>query len=137
MDKTTNSSEQVFDEGAGMGSPQNPDMAAQKASNISSSSDDAWFGIVLIFIGGLFLLNTFDIVPWIVWSQLWKFWPLLLVFSGLKLLLGKSLVSNIITILFVGVVVFFVAVYVVSGYIPQVSDWVSKNFSWLPTIQFE
>lgn len=137
MEETTNSSERIFDESAGMESTENSDIAARKASNMTWSSGDAWFGIVLIFIGGLFLLNTFDIVPWIVWSQLWKFWPLLLVFSGLKLLLGKSLVSNIITILFVGVVVFFVAVYVVSGHIPQVGDWVSKNFSWLPTIQFE
>ena len=49
-------------------------------------------GLTLILIGIIFLSNTFGILEWSVWSNIFKLWPLLLVSLGLSLILrGKSL----------------------------------------------
>lgn len=52
--------------------------------------------IVLIFIGIIFLLNNFGLISWDIWGTLWKFWPIFPIIWGLQLVLGKSLLSNII-----------------------------------------
>ena len=44
------------------------------------------FGIVLTTVGTILLLNTFDVLRWAVWLDMWRLWPLLLVLAGLKLL---------------------------------------------------
>lgn len=49
-------------------------------------------GLTLILIGIIFLANTFGILEWSVWSNIFKLWPLLLVSLGLSLILrGKGL----------------------------------------------
>ena len=45
---------------------------------------------ILIFLGGVFLLNNFGILSWDVWQSLWKFWPVILILIGIEILLGKS-----------------------------------------------
>jgi hypothetical protein len=47
--------------------------------------------IILIILGGIFLLNNFDILPWSIWTNLWKFWPVLLVLIGIEFLIGQSI----------------------------------------------
>lgn len=44
------------------------------------------FGIILTIVGTVLLLNTFDVLRWVVWLDMWRLWPLLLVLAGLKLL---------------------------------------------------
>lgn len=44
------------------------------------------WGIFLLFLGILFLLQTFNILPWGLWGTLWRFWPVLIII-GLSLLL--------------------------------------------------
>jgi len=39
------------------------------------------FGIILILLGGLFLLDEFYYID--VWDYLWKYWPLILIIIGL------------------------------------------------------
>jgi len=68
-------------------------------------------GLILVVAGALLLLNNFDLLQINV-RELIKFWPLLLVYSGLVLLAGNkkgwavSLAMVAITIIFV--IVYFV-----------------------------
>ena len=56
--------------------------------------------VLLIAAGVVFLLNTLNFVPWSIWGQLWKLWPLILVAIGLDLLFGRRnpLVSLVIVL---------------------------------------
>ncbi len=45
---------------------------------------------LLVGLGVIFLLNNFGILPWSIWMNLWKFWPLLLVLIGIEVFWGKS-----------------------------------------------
>ncbi|MBI4304138.1 MAG: hypothetical protein HY665_07370 [Chloroflexi bacterium] len=43
-------------------------------------------GIFLLFLGIVFLLQTFNVLPWSLWGTLWRFWPALLIIAGLSIL---------------------------------------------------
>jgi hypothetical protein len=53
-------------------------------------------GLFLVFLGIVFLLTNLGLVPSSVWSELWKFWPVLVILLGLRLLAGRNIVSRII-----------------------------------------
>jgi hypothetical protein len=55
------------------------------------------WGLFFILIGILFLLANFGALPPVVWSQLGRLWPVLIVFIGLDTLLGHSEISDIIS----------------------------------------
>ena len=42
--------------------------------------------ILLICCGVVLLLNTLGIVPWRSWSEIGRFWPVLVIASGLSIL---------------------------------------------------
>ncbi len=46
-------------------------------------------GIFLLFIGTVLLLQTLDVLPWTLWNTLWRFWPVLLIITGLQILLRR------------------------------------------------
>jgi predicted membrane protein len=52
--------------------------------------------IFLIFLGTMFLLNTTGVIPWSMWAEIIKFWPIFLIFAGLKLILPKSKIGDIL-----------------------------------------
>ena len=52
--------------------------------------------IFLVSIGILFLLNTTNIVPWGIWLQIFRFWPILLILAGLKIILPENKVGQIV-----------------------------------------
>jgi cell wall-active antibiotic response 4TMS protein YvqF len=65
--------------------------------------------LVLIFIGGVFLLQNAGYLPPNVWMNLWRFWPLVLVLAGIELLLAHrvpwlALVGLAAVVLIVGAV---------------------------------
>ena len=73
-------------------------------------------GLFLVFLGIVFLLNNLGLVPSNVWNQVWKFWPVLLMLLGLRLLAGKNVVSRIIIALitlfaFAGVLAYLLFYY--------------------------
>ncbi|MEE8413199.1 MAG: DUF5668 domain-containing protein [Dehalococcoidales bacterium] len=47
------------------------------------------WGILLLFLGTVFLLQTFSILSWGIWDTLWRFWPVLLIMAGLGVLLRR------------------------------------------------
>ena len=44
-------------------------------------------GIILLFAGILLLLQTSGYLSWKIWDVLWRFWPVLIIISGINLLL--------------------------------------------------
>lgn len=60
------------------------------------------WGIFLLFLGTVFLLQTLNILPWGLWENLWRFWPVLIIIIGLSILLRRYnpwLVSGLILVL--------------------------------------
>jgi hypothetical protein len=47
------------------------------------------WGVILLFLGILFLLQALDVIPWGVWGTLWRFWPVLIIIIGLNIILGR------------------------------------------------
>jgi hypothetical protein len=63
------------------------------------------WGIFLLFLGIIFLLQTLDVLPWNLWGTLWRFWPVLIIIIGLGILLRRYniwLVSLLIAVIFGG-----------------------------------
>ncbi len=46
-------------------------------------------GIILVFLGIVFLLQTLNVLPWGLWGTLWRFWPVLIIIVGLNILLRR------------------------------------------------
>jgi hypothetical protein len=61
-------------------------------------TDKLFWGIFLVFIGGIFLLENFDIIDF-NWSYIWNFWPVILILIGVNILFknSKSQIGIIIT----------------------------------------
>jgi predicted membrane protein len=60
------------------------------------------FGVIVIFVGILLLLEQASIFPEfsrMIWSGIWKFWPLILIFLGAKFLSERNNVPGIILLL--------------------------------------
>jgi len=45
------------------------------------------FGIFLLFLGIIFLLQNLGVLSWGLWQELWRFWPVLVIGLGLRLLM--------------------------------------------------
>ncbi len=48
------------------------------------------WGIFLIYVGIIFLLQSLGKLPWSLWGNLWHFWPVLIIIAGLAILLGPQ-----------------------------------------------
>lgn len=70
--------------------------AKQKIRRHRRDNDSITWGIFLIFAGFILLLNTIGSLPWQIWDELWKFWPLLIVLGGINIVLGKNPLSRLI-----------------------------------------
>jgi hypothetical protein len=73
-------------------------------------------GLFLVFLGTVFLLTNLGLVPSSVWNELWKFWPVLIILLGLRLLGGRNIISRIIIALvtlfvFAGVLAYILYYY--------------------------
>lgn len=62
------------------------------------------WGIILVFIGFLLLLQTFNILPWSLWGTLWRFWPAIIIIIGVGVLLRhkNAWLALLITIAILG-----------------------------------
>ena len=61
--------------------------------------DRIMWGIVLLFIGGVLLLDNFNIIEF-YWGNVWRFWPIFLIIAGVNILFSrnKSQIGGIISI---------------------------------------
>ncbi len=69
----------------------------KKEKSKTKNDHDVVWAIFMISIGVIFLMNSFGVLSWGIWSVLWRFWPVLLILGGIQLLLGKSVISKIVT----------------------------------------
>ena len=49
------------------------------------------FGLLLVALGVVLLLQNLDVIDWDLWTEIWRFWPVLLVAIGANLILGRRL----------------------------------------------
>ncbi len=96
------------------------------------NSKDYIGAIFLIFLGTILLFNTTGILNWNVWLYILSYWPIFLILVGLKLILGKSLLSSI-AISIVAVLAF--TWITLSAYINQTSKRL-RFFRNFPTINY-
>ncbi len=47
------------------------------------------WGVFLLFLGIVFLLQSLNVLPWGLWGTLWRFWPVLIIIIGLGILLSR------------------------------------------------
>lgn len=47
--------------------------------------------IALVVLGVVLLMQTTEILPWDVWVELWRFWPVLIIIAGINLVLGRRM----------------------------------------------
>lgn len=62
--------------------------------------DRIMWGIILLFIGGVLLLENFGIINFYWWS-VWRFWPIFLIIAGVNILFNrnKSQIGSIVSII--------------------------------------
>lgn len=68
----------------------------------------------LIVVGFVLLLNTSGVLPWTVWIELLKFWPVFIISAGLSLILSfnntSKIIAHILTFLIFIFILFYAAV---------------------------
>ncbi|KKQ77294.1 MAG: hypothetical protein UT00_C0015G0005 [Parcubacteria group bacterium GW2011_GWA1_38_7] len=69
----------------------------------------------LITIGFLLLLNNFNYLPWSIWQNLIAYWPVLIIFAGIDVILGKSIPGKIASGL-INTIIFLAIVARVTGF---------------------
>lgn len=95
-------------------------------SEINKENKDISCAVFLIFIGIVFLLNTTGIVGWSIWSYILRFWPIFLILAGVRLILNKSVVTEIILTILSVILFSFVGIF---SYISATS----RNLPFVPT----
>jgi hypothetical protein len=86
------------------------------------------WGIILLFVGIVLLLENFNIIEF-YWRNVWSFWPVFLIISGVNILFNrsKSQVGNMICL---GVLVVMLGVVFYKGQQPPASrNWFGDRFS--------
>lgn len=84
------------------------------------------WGILLLFIGGVLLLDNFGVIEF-YWRNVWSFWPVFLIILGVNILFNKnnSQTGNIISIAILVVTLSFL--FVRGQDIPENRSWWSRE----------
>ncbi len=61
------------------------------------------FGILLVAAGVILLLQTMGVLPWELWGDIWRLWPVILIAIGINVLLGRR--AGWLTILLIVVLI--------------------------------
>lgn len=86
--------------------------------------DRVIWGVVLLFIGSVLLLDNFNVIEF-YWSNVWKFWPVFLIIIGVNILFNRnnSQTGNIISL---GIVVVTLCFLFVKGQDKPEGRWWSN-----------
>lgn len=88
-----------------------------------NKEQDTLDALVLIIAGVILLLNNFEVLPWSVWSVIFKFWPLLLVSWGTKIAFGKRSIFYTLSIIAMLLAIFY-SITIVS---PSFDRWIERQ----------
>jgi hypothetical protein len=85
------------------------------------------WGILLLFIGGVLLLENFGVIDF-YWRTVWHFWPIFLIIAGVNILFNRnnSQTGNIISI---AVLVISLSFLFVKGQEKPANSWFGKHFN--------
>lgn len=92
------------------------------------------WGIVLLFLGGILLLQNFNVIDF-EWSVIWRFWPVILILIGTNMLFSNArgaaggAVSVLITIVVLGFIAYKGIVHTGEG----LESWTSDDRSIIDT----
>jgi len=64
-------------------------------------SPNLFGGLLLIFLGAIFLLNNFGYIGWDIWFTLLSFWPLFLIALGLLIMFKSNLLIQTLAVLLI------------------------------------
>ncbi len=79
-------------------------------------------GISLVAVGSLLLLNTLGIIDWAVWPYLLRWWPVILIFSGLEIIFRRRLFALLMVLMFIAGTAYYV-------HVGQPQSW-QRYFMW-------
>lgn len=99
----------------------------KKPKRVRRSGGSFVWGFFLIFVGTLLFLNVMGLAPWTIWEVLSRYWPLILVFIGLDVILGRSGFSNVIS--FIIAFAFFATILgaILVKVFPQAVVWLPRE----------
>ncbi|SER38240.1 LiaF transmembrane domain-containing protein [Pedobacter rhizosphaerae] len=85
------------------------------------------WGILLLFIGGVLLLENFGVIDF-YWRTVWRFWPIFLIIAGVNILFNRnnSQTGNVISI---AVLVISLSFLFVKGQQRPSNSWFGKHFN--------
>ena len=83
---------------------------------MTKKNNDITLGIILIFIGGLFLLNTLDVIRYNIWNLLFRYWPVFLIIIGINILFKNTKLWWISPLL---IIVTIVVLFIPSNFMPS------------------
>jgi hypothetical protein len=82
------------------------------------------------------LLNTLNVVPWTVWNYIWPFWPLLLIFCGLRIIFGfANWLVNLIRLVAIVLIGLFAIYQVIPTLLPNLPSFFYGIFDIMKGIQ--
>ncbi|ARS41076.1 hypothetical protein CA265_16000 [Sphingobacteriaceae bacterium GW460-11-11-14-LB5] len=85
------------------------------------------WGIILLFIGGVLLLENFGVINF-YWRNVWSFWPVFLIIAGLNILFNKNN-SQTGSIISIGVLVVALSFLFYKGQqVPERGNWWGRHF---------
>ena len=89
--------------------------------------DRIMWGIILLFVGGVLLLENFNVIDF-YWSSVWRFWPVFLIIAGLNILFNRKQ-SQLGTAISIGVLVIMLSFLFYKGQQPpEHRNWIADNF---------
>lgn len=87
--------------------------------------DRVMWGIVLLFVGGVLLLENFHIIEF-YWRNVWHFWPIFLIIAGVNILFSKNK-SQVGAIISIAILVVTLGVLFYKGQQPPESKrWIRE-----------
>lgn len=69
------------------------------------------FGLTVLFVGILLLLNNLGIASMEVWNYIWPFWPILLILMGIRIIFGFNRIVGFFVFIIALASFFIIAIY--------------------------
>ncbi|WP_432712388.1 LiaF transmembrane domain-containing protein [Pedobacter sp.] len=89
--------------------------------------DRIMWGIILLFVGGVLLLENFNVIDF-YWRSVWRFWPVFLIIAGVNILFNRKQ-SQIGSAISIGVLVVMLGFLFYKGQQPpEHRNWIADNF---------
>jgi len=88
--------------------------------------------VFVIFLGIILLLNTIHILPWCVWANLLRYWPVILILGGIDLILRHTILGRLVTTFIVLVTFSFLFLVLLMSY-TNTRRVLVKDFPWIGT----